>query len=72
MPNDYTKGKIYAIRSSQTDKVYIGSTIQPLSQRMSGHRADYKCFLKTSERYISSFEILKYGSKNIPVIVKKN
>ena len=70
MPSDYTQGKIYAIRSYQTDKVYIGSTIQPLSQRMSGHRADYKCFLKTSKRYMTSFELLKYDDAYIELIRK--
>jgi hypothetical protein len=39
---DYSKGKIYAIRCTDSDDVYIGSTIESLSRRMTGHRADYK------------------------------
>jgi hypothetical protein len=33
--NKYQHGKIYTIRSFQTDKFYIGSTTQPLSKRLS-------------------------------------
>jgi hypothetical protein len=35
---DYGKGKIYAIRCTDSDDVYIGSTVESLSKRMSGHR----------------------------------
>lgn len=35
---DYTKSKIYIIRNTENDKVYIGSTTQPLSKRMAEHR----------------------------------
>ena len=36
--NKYSNGKIYSLRSHQTDKIYIGSTIQPLYKRLYGHR----------------------------------
>lgn len=39
---DYSKGKIYIIRCTDSDDVYIGSTIQSLSKRMTGHRVGYK------------------------------
>lgn len=35
---DYQQGKIYAIRSPHTDKVYIGSTVVALSKRFSQHK----------------------------------
>jgi hypothetical protein len=35
---DYSTGKIYMIWSPHTDKVYIGSTIQPLHERFCIHR----------------------------------
>jgi group I intron endonuclease len=35
---DYSNGRIYIIRNTVNDKVYIGSTTQPLSKRMAGHR----------------------------------
>ena len=41
MPN-YANGKIYCIRSPQTDKIYIGSTTVALSQRMSEHRSEHR------------------------------
>ena len=42
MPIDYQNGKIYKIWSTTTNKIYIGSTTQMLSSRMSGHRASYR------------------------------
>jgi group I intron endonuclease len=36
----YSTGKIYVIRNTQNDKVYVGSTTQPLSKRMALHRRD--------------------------------
>lgn len=65
---DYSKGKIYCIRSLQTDKVYVGSTVETLSSRMSKHRYCYKKFLNSSEKYCSSFEILKYEDAYIELI----
>jgi len=42
----YQRGKIYTIRCYDDDKlIYVGSTIQPLSTRMSGHRRDKLCSL---------------------------
>ena len=39
---DYQKGKIYRILQDNDKTVYIGSTTQPLSARMSGHRRRIK------------------------------
>jgi hypothetical protein len=45
---DYSKGKIYTIRCRTDDKlIYVGSTIQPLHKRFSGHKIDSK----KTERY---------------------
>ena len=41
MDNKYQRGKIYKLVSSQTDKIYIGSTIQTLKQRKSEHKYKY-------------------------------
>ena len=38
---DYSKGKIYRIYNTVTDDVYIGSTTQPLCNRMADHRAKH-------------------------------
>ena len=36
----YMNGKIYRIWNMMNDKIYVGSTIQPLHKRMIGHRCD--------------------------------
>jgi len=42
----YKRGKIYTVRCRYDDSlIYIGSTIQPLSVRMCGHRRDKFCSL---------------------------
>ena len=42
----YQRGKIYTIRCYDDDtSIYVGSTIQPLSARMSKHRSDKNCSL---------------------------
>ncbi len=65
---DYTKGKIYSIRSYQTDEIYIGSTTQALSMRIGGHRANYKKYLNDKYEYITSFKIIKYDDCYIELI----
>ena len=66
---NYNNSKIYKIVSSQTDKVYIGSTTKDrLCQRMTGHRASYKSYLNKKYHYVSSFEIVKYDDAEIILI----
>lgn len=65
---DYSKGKIYCIRSFQTDDIYIGSTTQTLAQRLGKHRTNYKLYLKGKQHYYSSFELLKYDDYYIELI----
>ena len=42
---DYLKGKIYTIRFYNTNEIYIGSTIQLLSYRFTGHKKQKTCSL---------------------------
>ena len=65
---DYKNGKIYSIRSYQTDKIYIGSTTQPLSKRFSCHKSYYKQYLNGKHSYITSFEILQFEDAYIELI----
>lgn len=65
---DYREGKIYIIRSPNTDAVYIGSTCQPLRIRMSGHTANYKRYIAGKDQKNSSFDILVHGKANIELI----
>ena len=44
--NNYQDGKIYAIKSYETDKVYIGSTTLTLQQRFSNHKSAYELYKK--------------------------
>ena len=70
--NDYSNVKIYAIRSAQTDDIYIGSTIQPLlCKRMAGHRAAYKYHFSGIGEYVSSYKILQLGDAYIELLEKK-
>lgn len=60
---DYSKGKIYIIRNTENDQVYIGSTCQSLAQRMAQHRIDknkhpsYKLYQAFTEMGIDKFYI---------------
>lgn len=59
----YQRGKIYSIRSPHTDMVYYGSTISPLSKRLSGHNNDFN-----RGHYCSSQEILALGDAHIELV----
>ena len=44
---NYDNGKIYKIKSNQTNKIYVGSTTKTyLSQRMDQHRSAVKVILQ--------------------------
>ena len=57
---DYKQGKIYAIRSPNTDKYYIGSTATTLCKRFYQH--------KTKSNDTSSAEIIAFGNAYIELI----
>jgi hypothetical protein len=59
MPPNFQNGKIYAIRSHQTDKIYIGSTTQTLAVRFGGHKKNMDC---------SSIQILAFGDAYIELL----
>lgn len=69
MPN-YSEGKIYAIRSNQTDRVYVGSTTQPLAKRFYEHKTTYQAYINNQKIYVSSFEMFKYDDCYIELIRK--
>ena len=50
MSNTYHQAKIYKITNPHTDKIYIGSTIQRIGSRMSGHRRDYRNYKNGTDR----------------------
>ena len=67
---DYSNGKIYRIVCNNTGKVYIGSTTQPLTKRLSSHKVKYKLYLKDGDKknIMRSFEILKENNYEIILI----
>lgn len=68
MPN-YKNSMIYQIWSpSNPDLIYIGSTTQPLSKRMTNHRNNYKRYLAGTYHYVSSFKVLECGDARIELI----
>ena len=68
MTKIYEKAYTYAIRSHQTDNIYIGSTSEFICKRMQHHKYKYKIFLKTNLLYVTSYEILKYDDAYIEII----
>ena len=64
----YQQGKVYCIKSPHTPNIYIGSTIQPLSYRMSLHNYHYRKHTKGEHGNISSFDIIKFGDAYIELI----
>ena len=59
---DYSKGKIYKLTSSNSDDIYIGSTIQSLAVRKAGHKCGYLKYLDgTASNFVSSFKIFELG-----------
>ena len=66
---DYKNGKIYSIRSYQSNDVYYGSTCQPLTKRLSKHKANYNQWIKDKNNsYVTSFGILKYNDNYIELV----
>ena len=65
---DYQNGKIYTIRSHLTDEIYIGSTTQPLTKRLSTHKAKYKQWKKGEQHYTTSFKIIDFGDAYIELL----
>jgi hypothetical protein len=66
----YQKGKIYKIKSDNTDKVYIGSTYTSLTTRLKNHRRQYSYYLNNPNKKLrlSSFDIMELGDYRIELI----
>ena len=65
---DYKNGKIYTIRSYQTDQIYIGSTTQTLTRRLSLHKSNFKKWKNGKFNYVSSYELMKYDDVYIELL----
>ena len=76
MPN-YQLSKIYKIvplNAEDDADIYIGSTKKnTLAERMSGHRNEYRRWLKGTKGKLSSFELFeKYGLQNCFIYLVEN
>jgi hypothetical protein len=67
---NYQKGKIYTIRSRNSDKVYVGSTCNELRKRFHGHKKKYKRWIDGKGDYVSSYEVFKDGNCYIELLEK--
>ena len=65
---DYKNGKIYCIRVNDSDKIYIGSTVNSLCRRMTGHRDTFKKWKDGNWSYCSSYELFLIGTPYIELI----
>ena len=63
-------GYVYAVRSYQTDDIYIGSTLGALRQRLYTHKRDLKRYNAGKYEYVSSYEIVKFEDAFIELVNK--
>lgn len=59
---------IYGILCKTTWKVYYGSTIKTIEQRLKKHEIDYRAYLKETGNYITSMEIIKNNNYEIRLL----
>jgi len=66
----YENGKIYKIIDNTNSDIYVGSTCDKLSRRISNHRGSYNCYLNPNikQGYMRSFDILKNNDYKIILI----
>ena len=67
MPN-FQNGKVYTIRSHQTEEFYIGSTCQKLADRFGNHKAEFKRYQNGNKKYVTSFKMLEYDDARMELL----
>ena len=66
---DFNNGKIYKLVSSNTDEIYIGSTIKTLEKRKYGHLSAFKQWKDGKPNTsLSSFRIIEAGDVEIVLL----
>ena len=66
--NKFQHGKIYRVCDTSYTKFYYGSTVQPLSVRMCGHRADFKRFQLGGRTHVTIYDIFdEFGVENCKI-----
>ncbi len=66
-----TSINFYKITSTNTDKVYVGSTKKDINDRLKQHDRDYKKYQDGKTNYITSFEILECKDYKIELLENK-
>jgi hypothetical protein len=66
-----TSINFYKITSTNTDKVYVGSTEKDINARLNQHDQDYKRYQDGIFSYVTSFEILECKDYKIELIENK-
>lgn len=61
-------GRIYCLKSSQTKKIYIGSTTQTLSEVFKNYKCNFESWKKGKKEYLSCFEMMKYNGCYIELL----
>lgn len=56
MSKIYKVGRIYCLRSNNTEDIYIGSTFNPLYKRLGQHKTDYKNNLNITSKNLMKFD----------------
>ena len=62
---DYSHSKIYKLVCHTTGKMYIGSTTQPLKERLRSHEYQYKLFKSGGGNNCGSYEVLENDNYDI-------
>ena len=65
---DYKNGKIYVLRSHQTEDIYIGSTTTKLTKRFHQHKQHFKRWKNGERNYVTSYELMKYDDVYIELL----
>ena len=61
-------GRIYRISAPGCDQVYVGSTRQTLSTRMSKHKYDMRRWQRNTSKYMTSFALVGLPGASIDII----
>lgn len=67
---NFTSSKIYKIIDNTNGNIYIGSTTNTLSRRLSEHKSHYKQYLEGKRRNCKSYDILANGDYDIILLEK--
>ena len=63
-------GRIYKITSSNTEKIYIGSTSKSITERLERHEYNYKAYQNGKYSYVKSYDILEKKDYKIQLLEK--